>query len=69
MGAANKERRRRPGGSQTAARAYRKATAEFLKEHGKNIPALAEDAQKALDTSEGDALRRAEREGSSHAKK
>jgi hypothetical protein len=55
-------------GSYTATREYQKRTSEFLKEHGKDIPAMAEDAKKALDGPEGDALRRAEREGLSHAR-
>ena len=52
-------------GSRTAARHYEEATRDFVKKGG--VDEKAREAARAVDGPEGDALKRAEREGKSHA--
>ena len=56
-------------GDYESARKYKKDTENFISEHKSDIPGMAKDAEKALDSSEGDALRRAEEEGKAKAKR
>lgn len=53
-------------GSRTAAKEYNERTKEFLSKE--DAEAKAKEAAAALDSEEGDALRRAEEEGRAHAK-
>lgn len=52
-------------GSRTAAEAYNEKTKQFV-ETGQ-VETKAEEAARALDSQEGDALRKAEEQGRSHA--
>ncbi|MGE3141993.1 MAG: hypothetical protein AB7L65_01620 [Hyphomonadaceae bacterium] len=57
-------------GSYTGTKDYNKRTKEFLDREGADgVEHLAEDAADALDSTEGEALRKAEAEGLKHAKK
>lgn len=53
-------------GSRTAAAAYNEKTRRFAE--NENVEAKAEEAADALDSPEGDELRKAEEKGRSHAK-
>ena len=55
-------------GNYKATKDYKERTERFLKKEGDRVDNLAEDAAEALDSEEGDELRRAEKEGKSHAK-
>ena len=52
-------------GNRTAARHYEEATRDFVKKGG--VDEKAREAARAVDGPEGEALKRAEREGKSHA--
>lgn len=54
-------------GNYTAAREFDKEQTEFVKKNRARIPALAKDAEKALEGPQGDELRQAEEEAKSHA--
>ena len=56
-------------GDYEAARAYRKDTESFVAEHRKDIPKMANDAEKALDGAEGSDLKKAEEIGKSKARR
>ena len=53
-------------GNRTADRKYRQGVQEHMKQH--DVQDEAKRARDAIDSPEGDALRRAEEEGKSHAK-
>jgi hypothetical protein len=53
-------------GSRTAAKEYTERTKEFMSKE--DVAAKAKEAAAALDSEEGEKLRRAEEEGRSHAK-
>jgi hypothetical protein len=55
-------------GNYDAARDYRRDTEAFIAKKGKDIPSMAKDAEKALDGSEGESLKRAEDIGKSKAR-
>jgi hypothetical protein len=55
-------------GSYTATRAYNKDTKDFIDRKGKEIPEMARKAADALDSKEGDELRRAEEIGKTPAR-
>jgi hypothetical protein len=55
-------------GNYKATKDYNDRTEAFLDKNGDKVDALAEDAADALDSEEGDELRRAEEEGKSHAR-
>jgi hypothetical protein len=55
-------------GNYDAARDYRRDTEAFIAKKGKDIPEMAKDAEKALEGSEGEALKRAEDIGKSKAR-
>lgn len=55
-------------GNYAASRDYDKRTRKFIDEKGKTIEQLAQEAEDALDSPEGEQLRKAEEEGKSHAK-
>jgi hypothetical protein len=55
-------------GNYKATKDYNERTERFLKKEGDRVEDLAEDAAEALESAEGDELRRAEKEGKSHAK-
>ena len=55
-------------GDYEAARAYRRETESFVAKHRKDIPQMAEDAEKALDGAEASGLKKAEDIGKSKAR-
>ena len=52
-------------GNRTAARAYNKATTDFVKSG--EVESKAREAERAVEGAEGEKLREAEREGQSHS--
>ena len=65
----------KPGGSRVqgegdyeSARAYKKDTEEFIASNKDQIPEMAKDAERALESPEGEELRRAEEQGKSKAR-
>lgn len=55
-------------GDYRSARTYKRDIDKFVKEKAGQIGGMARDAQKALDTSEGDELKKAEEKGKSKAR-
>ena len=56
-------------GDYEAARHYDEKLERFIAEKRRDIPKMAEDAEKALEGKEGDSLRKAEETGKSKARK
>jgi hypothetical protein len=55
-------------GSYSGTRDYNKATGEFIAKNKSNIPSMAKDAEDALESPEGDELRKAENKGKAKAR-
>ncbi|MET0546422.1 MAG: hypothetical protein ABWZ40_08930 [Caulobacterales bacterium] len=55
-------------GSYTATRAYNERLEGFIKDKGDRIDEMAKDAAAELDSPKGNDLKKAEKEGRSHAK-
>lgn len=55
-------------GNYDAARDYRRDTEAFIAKKGKDIPKLAKEAERALEGSEGESLKKAEEIGKSKAR-
>lgn len=66
MGNPNDAPRNEGEGNRTAAKQYNEAQRKFV-ESGK-VEQAAKDAERAMETEEAEALKRAEEEGRSHAK-
>ena len=56
-------------GDYEAAREYRRKTEGFISKHNKDIPQMADEAEKALDGKEGADLKKAEDIGKSKARR
>lgn len=54
-------------GNYTAARRFREDEEEFVAKNREKIPTMGKEAEKALDGSEGETLRRAEDRATSHS--